>query len=843
MKTIVLENFRFGLDTRRSAISSSLGTMTTLENAFVNQGAEIESRKAFVKLGKLASLSFDLVATPNSLVSFRSKGVSVATTIRSRVFGSAAQITINGTASDYFAIGDLVDVTGLGGTGYNLSQVAITGLGGSLVQYTSPGLNEGATADTGGTIALSSLAGLISYQSLTHPWETLLNDGFFAPQMTGTTASGCFNGKTFVAATFAAFTGTIIGSDFSSPASTILFYNGQPVVQHWLGTVLITSAHRSGNVGDQLIQMATSLATELPSYFGTDYTGQYVSLTIAGVTQAYTTITGPANQDFTLTPSFVTSTTKSLTLDPSLGAAAKDPVDATGANTSIYFISGSTGSIDSLVDGNAVNLITAAVPFNSSLLQTVIDLAKAVNARSGTTGYTATASLVSTKSALLVITSTTENAASFNGVAVNISTTTIKVGNTANVPGTAGNNSFTLANGVTAVGATSQVSYLIFGGTVALTQWNYFDTWKIILVANNIRYTIGGGNIVNTVPSYCLPLGTKMYFCSGNTFYFSAVNDPTKWEAQDSGAGFQPAFDQFQAPSDVVSLGNYQGKLAVFCQRNIITYNVNADPTLMNQAQNMQNIGTMAKASVQSIGEEDVLFLASNGVRSLRVRDSSLAAIVIDVGSPVDNLITAALNSAGSNSGAFAVVEPTSNIYWLFLKGTFYVLSYFPTLKITAWSTFKPTYYVNGVLTTFNPIKGVVFNNQIYLLTDDGSLFVYGGLDNNTYDGSIVTVETPWLDDKSPSKNKGFVSVDIGISGKWTLSAGCDPISGTLEDVAITGDPATPDSSIDSTYDKLMVAYIANGTHFRMRAVSDQSNVGIIKLSTLSIKYEPQDEK
>lgn len=48
MPTISIENFRHGLDTRRGQLNSSLGVLETLENAFINQGAEIEKRKAFV---------------------------------------------------------------------------------------------------------------------------------------------------------------------------------------------------------------------------------------------------------------------------------------------------------------------------------------------------------------------------------------------------------------------------------------------------------------------------------------------------------------------------------------------------------------------------------------------------------------------------------------------------------------------------------------------------------------------------------------------------------------------------------------------------------------------------
>lgn len=50
MSAVVIQDFRYGLDTRRSALTSILGTLVTLENAHVNQGGEIEKRKAFVRI-------------------------------------------------------------------------------------------------------------------------------------------------------------------------------------------------------------------------------------------------------------------------------------------------------------------------------------------------------------------------------------------------------------------------------------------------------------------------------------------------------------------------------------------------------------------------------------------------------------------------------------------------------------------------------------------------------------------------------------------------------------------------------------------------------------------------
>src|SRR6266536_814990 len=46
----VISDFRFGLDARRSELVSRSGLLKDLINAHVNQGGEIEKRKAFTKI-------------------------------------------------------------------------------------------------------------------------------------------------------------------------------------------------------------------------------------------------------------------------------------------------------------------------------------------------------------------------------------------------------------------------------------------------------------------------------------------------------------------------------------------------------------------------------------------------------------------------------------------------------------------------------------------------------------------------------------------------------------------------------------------------------------------------
>lgn len=85
---------------------------------------------------------------------------AIATTNRSRTSNIAA-VTL--ASAPLFGIGTVVTVTGLGGTGYNLSNVTVTNISGSVIYYNSPGANEGSTADAAGSCAFAGLALLRNY--------------------------------------------------------------------------------------------------------------------------------------------------------------------------------------------------------------------------------------------------------------------------------------------------------------------------------------------------------------------------------------------------------------------------------------------------------------------------------------------------------------------------------------------------------------------------------------------------------------------------------------------------------------------------------------------------------
>ncbi|MCX7900350.1 MAG: hypothetical protein N2444_09765, partial [Methylocystis sp.] len=69
MPYFMVENFKAGLDVRKSALTSPAGTLLRLENAAISPGGEIKKRKAFVKVATLTG-TFGLAAIGNTVVAF-----------------------------------------------------------------------------------------------------------------------------------------------------------------------------------------------------------------------------------------------------------------------------------------------------------------------------------------------------------------------------------------------------------------------------------------------------------------------------------------------------------------------------------------------------------------------------------------------------------------------------------------------------------------------------------------------------------------------------------------------------------------------------------------------------
>lgn len=368
---------------------------------------------------------------------------------------------------------------------------------------------------------------------------------------------------------------------------------------------------------------------------------------------------------------------------------------------------------------------------------------------------------------------------------------------------------------------------VVFAGT-----WRECDRVTLVLNDGVNTYTLGAGDTTGIDPTFLYTFNDKLYALSGSAFYFSAIGDPAVFnDPSANGNGYFDVPNYFSAPEDLVAMAHYQGNLAFLSRTTTHIWNINANPTEMSQRQLLENLGTFAPQSVQALGDLDVIFLYDSGVRSLRVRDSSNNAQVVDVGSPIDSLIIEKLLSAtqAEREAACSCIDPVANRYWLFLKDTIYVLSYFPQNKVVAWSAYLPTDETGA---TFVPEKMMAYNGQVHIRATDGNFYLYGGDDNNTYDGTIAIVEIPWLDDNKPTEIKQFSSVDASISGTWSLAMSSDLLNGTLTNVG-------PVQS--TTFNNRRLGYNGRGTHFKLRATTNGNTAA--KLSSLVVHYEGDDNR
>ena len=344
--------------------------------------------------------------------------------------------------------------------------------------------------------------------------------------------------------------------------------------------------------------------------------------------------------------------------------------------------------------------------------------------------------------------------------------------------------------------------------------WQVGDEFVLNVITPATNYSLGSGYLTDADITSCITYIDRVHAVGGSKWFLSDNGDATGFEQQNFGAAFVDVSNQTSADEALLGLAPYQGKIMLFSRRTSQIWNINADPNYLQLVQVFPNIGGLSGLGAQALGELDVLFPTDTGVRSLRVRDSSLNAIVSDTGSPVDELLQDAFLTT-VNGGMCAVVEPQQNRYWLWVpngdnsSGNYYTLSYYPSNKIVAWSMYDATYAaVGGAQTQFVPRSHVVYGGQVYVNCND-AIYVYGGADNNTYDGVVATLQVPFFDMKHAGHNKFAVGIDCDVNGSWDVKCSPDWINGTLEDVQNVS---------KATFDQNWIPYSDQGTHFTMQA-------------------------
>ena len=392
------------------------------------------------------------------------------------------------------------------------------------------------------------------------------------------------------------------------------------------------------------------------------------------------------------------------------------------------------------------------------------------------------------------------------------------------------------AGGVAGVPSKNLVYRVSFDGA-----WAAGDVFKFNIITSAQTIVCGSGWSTGIVPVRAITLKNRVHYVAGKIWYFSDNNDASAWEQQAPGAGYIDVSNNWQESEALVSLAPYQGSMAVFSQRTVQIWIMDANPLNFALKQVLTNIGSYCPLGPQSIGDLDVIFPSTTGLRSLRVRDASLNAFVNDIGSPIDRNIQTAINAVGNEnlSNTCSIVEPSANRYWHFINGVLFVLSYFPAAQIqSAWSTYITSDNNNKL---FIPTKFITFQSMVYVRGSQAGVdhvFIYGGLNGATYDASVATAATSWLDLKAPVVRKTAQQLDYVLQGSWQFFGSMDwqGVNKGAPLKAITSRPVSQPSLQNG-----QVGWSDDGFHVKMQAVSAGNQPCI--LSSLIFHFQKGAEK
>jgi hypothetical protein len=363
-------------------------------------------------------------------------------------------------------------------------------------------------------------------------------------------------------------------------------------------------------------------------------------------------------------------------------------------------------------------------------------------------------------------------------------------------------------------------------GMTRVADWDLFNgQFYIVMAGVDGRYyhyynQVEVGDAMATASSV-RTFGSKMYGVDGRLLRFSAINDPTKWTppsgSTNDGSGYIDLSAQDADSTNLIGLEVYLGNMAIFSSLSTQIWHLDPDPSLNQFVQLLRSTGLLASNGLVQFGQ-DVLYVSSHGVRSLKVQNVSLTAGTTDIGTPIDEVFRDLIIQNGATwfAGARTLIQPRSGRVFVVLPDRIYVLSTFQEPAITAWSEFDAP---------FNFTDACVADPWILIRGDDDNLYIYGSDVTATYDATEAEVITPALSCDSSSKNKLFHSFDVGAEGTWTMSVGCDPNNqDTEEDVAtFTG----------STFINPTMSMPESSTHISLRfrtTDADRCRIGQVNL-------------
>ncbi|MGI9303740.1 MAG: hypothetical protein ACR2RB_13720 [Gammaproteobacteria bacterium] len=245
---------------------------------------------------------------------------------------------------------------------------------------------------------------------------------------------------------------------------------------------------------------------------------------------------------------------------------------------------------------------------------------------------------------------------------------------------------------------------------------------------------------------------SKVFAVAGDTVRFSSTNNARDWSTVND-AGFLPTGLQADSSPQPLALGQQYGRLIVLHQDSVQRWTVDPDPALMRFEEEIPNTGTIYPRTVVNVSG-DVFFLSPFGFRSATLLQFNQNLAEIDIGSPIDPLVRAALKDI--TVAPHAVFFQALGQYICAIGAQMFVYTYSRTAKVSAWSVYQAP----------GPIEHlVVLDDDVYYRVGDS---VYQCDPEALDDGGepiAVNVQTAYLNFKEPARMKHVKFIDAVIEG------------------------------------------------------------------------------
>lgn len=329
----------------------------------------------------------------------------------------------------------------------------------------------------------------------------------------------------------------------------------------------------------------------------------------------------------------------------------------------------------------------------------------------------------------------------------------------------------------------SQVNVVAYDAGTAANGRSVVVTTSGSVTLTGAPATMAGGaasGATYTPGDFVKTIGTKVYAIETSALHFSGISAPTGWTTGTTGAGFVDMASYASGAEQLFAVVKYQSNIAVFAESVTQIWYVDPDPTNNKQTQELSNTGTSCGHSVTQFGDTDIFYLHESGLRSLRARLYSTAATTTDIGSPVDPLITAHLQTLTTEDRqkVYGLINPVDGRFWLVMKDRVFVFSYFPNAKVSAWTQ----YLLTTPETPFDCDYAIATRRKVFVRSGD-VIYAYGGLGSApVYDETQPEVWLPLVDGGSPARQKEWQGIDAALKGLWEIRANFDPTNSDAYD-------------------------------------------------------------